>query len=190
MGQNDGDFDPCSGSTGLQSRSERFAARSVERARAEEEEGSWGRAGDEVLLVQRHQVVRPISGTTTFSNEIFEWPVKKLTASIYLKWLLRILLVISYCIEKKIIPIQPPTSPAGLNQAGHMIPSSPHLGGGALNQPDSDAGSAGINFDGRRKRLNSEGTISNWCCLLSRVFLAARLLLERRKLERRLLERR
>ena len=64
------------------------------------------------------------------------------------------------------ISIQPPTSPAGLNQAGHMIPSSPHLGGGVLNQPDSDAGSAGINFDGRRKRLNSEGnylysTISN-----------------------------
>ena len=44
-----------------------------------------------------------------------------------------------------------------MNQGGHMIPSSPHLGGGPLNQPDSDAGSAGINFEGRRKRLNSEG---------------------------------
>jgi len=31
------------------------------------------------------------------------------------------------------------------------------MGGGALNQPDSDAGSAGVNFNGRRKRLNSEG---------------------------------
>ena len=100
VGQNDGDFDPCSSSTGLQSRSERSASRSVERARAEEEEGSRGRARDEVLLVQRHQVVRSISGTTTFSNEILEWPVKKLNASIYLKWLLRIFLVIQYCIKK------------------------------------------------------------------------------------------
>ncbi len=66
MGQNDGDFDPGSGSTGLQSRFERFAARSVERASAEEEEGSRGRARDEVLLVQRHQVVRSISGSTAY----------------------------------------------------------------------------------------------------------------------------
>ncbi len=122
VGQNDGDFDPCSSSTGLQSRSERSAARSVERARAEEEEGSRGRAGDEVLLVQRHQVVRSISGTTTFSNEIFDWLVKKLHCKclFYLKLLLCIFLVISYCIEKIF------NSHLAADKSGRPEPSRPH----------------------------------------------------------------